>query len=281
MVKKIFMTLIRNPLLFILPAAGIALNCISSLLLLPDIKKVAEISSGLLNFESFEQSTYFQNMPSMMAASQKSSLLSLLYYIFLIVFIAGYGNMQAAVMNEGKALFRVFLFGIRKFAGKVILSLLLLAVFAFGISIIITIAALPVFIWNALTDGFSYAFIIGAFRQFQLISLIIIILTYPLIMLWLPAIFVDREDGVIACFKSGVRAGARSYFLLLPAVTILELPLLLLHILSRDMFSIAANPYYPLIFPYQMIVVPFIITYLFYRYDQTKKGKIINEGTCP
>jgi len=124
-----------------------------------------------------------------------------------------------------------------------------------------------------ISSGPSGISIAGLQKTVLLISCSITLFGYPLIMLLLPAIFMDREDGVTACFKSALRAGTRNYFPMLTATFVLMLPLLLMSIFSSDIYGIAKSPLFHVFFPYQMITIPVIITYLFVKYDQIRQEK--------
>ena len=271
--QRVIQILFKNPLLIILPAAGIILLGASMLLLMPDINRMMDIYSGMTDYTSFASNFDVQDMALIMVTSLKTSAFSLLYCALFVIFISGYGNQQSAAVNGGKASFRVFFFGVRKLIGKVILSFLLLTGIITGFSLIVSIVTTPMIFANVLLEGSSQGNFLGMQKELQIGTLVIMTLIYPLIVLWLPAIFLDRQEGVIACFKNGLRAGVKKYFRMLAVVIIMQLPTLLLYILSDNIYSMFKTPWFYLVYPYQMIIIPIIVTYLFLQYDELKKQR--------
>jgi hypothetical protein len=261
----------QNPLLIILPAAAVLLLALSYVFMQPDINGMINYYERMTDFESFIDNIDFKDTIQMLTITLKIGLLSLVYCIFLIVFIAGYGNMQAAAVNCGKATFRIFFYGIKKFTGKVILSFLLLLGVMYGFSFALSLFTTPIIAANVFREGPFQADIFGMQRALQIFMLVIMTFAYPFLILWLPAIFLDRQEGVVACFKNGLRAGTKRYFKVLPVIAAMMLPTMLLYVLSDNMFTVLKSPYFYLIYPYQMIVFPYLLTYIFLQYDSYKK----------
>ncbi len=273
--QRILQILFKNPLLIILPAAGLMLLGASMLLLIPDTNRMMDMYAGMTDYTSFANNIDVQDMAFIMATSLKSALFSLLYCVLFVIFIAGYGNQQSAAVNGGNASFRVFFFGIKKLIGKVILSFLLLTGIIIGFSLIVSIVTTPMIFATVLAKGPSQGNLMGMQKGIQVVMLVIMTLLYPLIVLWLPAIFLDRQEGVMACFKNGLKAGAKKYFRMLAVIVVMLLPTLLLYILSDNIYTMFRAPWFYLIYPYQMIIIPIIVTYLFLQYDDFKKQKML------
>ena len=270
---KTIQAMIKNPLLIILPAAAVLLLAASYLLLQPDMNKLMDFYAEMTDFESFVDNIELEDTIMMLTITLKIGLLSLVYCVLMVAFFAGYGNLQAAVVNGGKASFRIFFYGIKKFTGKVFLSFLLLIGVIYGISFAVSLVTTPIITANLISEGPFQADFFGMQKTLQIVMLIIMTLVYPLLILWLPAIFIDRQERVVACFKNGLRAGAKKYFQVLPVIVIMMLPTLLLYLFSDNIFTILRSPYMYLNFPYQMILIPFLLTFTFLQYDSYKKNK--------
>jgi hypothetical protein len=185
--------------------------------------------------------------------------------------MAGYGNMLAAAVNDGKASFKIFIFGIRKYLGKTILSALLLVAIAIGFGIVISICTLPFTIMGVAMNNYNPEKLLATQMIIQIVTLAISVFLYPFIELWLPAIFVERDDGVMACFKKGLRAGRKKYLLLVAVSAVMLLPATVLYIVSGDMYSIIESPLYIVLLVYQAIILPVVLAVLFTVYNEMKK----------
>ena len=159
------------------------------------------------------------------------------------------------------------MYGFRKFFGKVLLSALLLAGIIIGFSIVVSLITTPLIIAGAISGTFTPANILESQKAIQIFTMGITIFFYPLLLMWLPAIFTDRQDGVIKCFKNGIRASRKKYLHLLSVTALMMLPTLLLFMLSENIYEILKTPYYYLIYPFQAIILPAVITYLFVMYQ--------------
>lgn len=72
---------------------------------------------------------------------------------------------------------------------------------------------------------------------------------------------------MINCFKYGIRAGRSKYLKLLPLTVIMLLPTFLLTVFSDNIYAMVETNYYFLIYPFQAVIVPVAITYLFVMYQ--------------
>lgn len=271
---KIIQVMMKNPLIIILPVVAVLLLAVPYMLLQPDISRLVDFYAGMTDMESFIENIDIEDSILMLSVTLKTGVISLIIAALMVVFLAGYGNLQSAVVNGGKASFRIFLYGIRKFTGKVILSFLLLIGVIYGISFAISLVTTPIIVAGIIRDGPLQADILGMQMLLQIVMIIIMTLLYPFLILWLPAIFIDREERrVVECFKNGLRAGKKKYFQLLPVIVAMMLPTLLLYLLSDNLFVMLKTPYFYLVFPYQMIVFPYLLTFIFFKYDSYKKEK--------
>lgn len=266
MLQKSIMTLKNNPMIFIMMAVFMLIMAALTLPMISESNKIMDINSDLYNSSGSYPQFDIQDSIDMMISSLIVFVYSLVLGFISIAFLSGYGNMIAAVMNEGKASLKVFLYGFRKFFGKVLLSALLLIGIIFGFSTVISLIATPLIIAGTLTGSFHAGDILESQRVMQIGINVIMIFLYPLLLLWLPAIFTDRRDRVINCFKNGLRASRKKYLQLLPATALMMLPTLLLYMLSENIFEMLKTPYYFLIYPFQALILPFVVTYLFVVY---------------
>lgn len=268
MLKKTFILLKKNPLLIVLPVLAVALILLSELPLIPDINRIMGLSGNMNNLQNPTQ-MQLQDAIDIMSAALMMLLFALVYCVLAVIFISGYGNMLAAAVNEGKATLKIFLYGIRKFTGKVVLSFLLLLVIMIGVSIVISLVTTPLMFVGIARSGIDTGSIMNAQKTMQLAVQIIMLFLYPFIIMWFPAVFIEREAGVTACFRHGLRAGVRNYLPLVVVVLFILLPTLCIYIFT-DIYSMYETQRYLLMYVYQAIVLPVISAYLFVRYGEMK-----------
>lgn len=280
MLQKSLMVLKRNPVIFIMMAVFMLLMAVISLPVITRSNKIMDINSNIYNSSGTYPQIDIQDSIDMMVSSLIVFAYSLVLGLVSLAFMSGYGNMIAAVMNEGKASLKVFLYGFRKFFGKVLLSALLLAGIIIGFSIVISLITTPLIIAGAISGSFTSANILESQKVIQILTLVITTFLYPLLLMWLPAIFTDRRDGVIKCFKNGFRASRKKYLQTLLATALMMLPTLLLYLLSENIYEILKTPNFYLIYPFQALILPVVITYLFVLYQdyRSETGLANNES---
>lgn len=280
MLEKTIRVLRDNPIIFIAGALFILLMAALSIPMVSESRELAELntnmfgSSGSLNINNTEAMLdSYMDMAAysmdIMISTGKIYLYSLLLGLLAIGFMAGYGNMLAATMNEGKPGWKIFLHGFKKFYGKVFLSSLLLLGLIIAFSIVLSAVTTPVILARTIRGSISMGSIFESQKMIQIITYILVTFTYPLILLWLPSILINRRDGVINCFKYGVRAGRSKYLKLLPLTVIMLLPSFLLTVLSDNIYAMIETNYYFLMYPFQAVIVPIAITYLFVMYQES------------
>ena len=272
MLKKSLVTLKNNPMIIILLVLVIILSAVSVMFLMPDLNRIMEISNEISRNSTNPAGINPQEMTEMLFSSMIMLLYSLVACAFAIVFMAGYGNMLAVAVNDGKASLKIFLFGIKKFFVKTLLSFLLAAAIVFGASIVISIISTP-FTIAGIMNAFDPEAMISMQRVMMVFSSIVMILLYPLVVLWLPAIFLDRNEGVMACFRNGFKAGVKKYIFLIMVIAVMLLPTILLFIFTENVYSIMQSPFYYYMYIYQAIIMPVLLMYLFVLYNEMKKAK--------
>lgn len=269
MLKKAFAILKNNPMLLILLILAILACATVTILLMPEMRNTLQLSKGIAKNPAGSAADFSQ-MSSMLLSLLKIYLVILVLGILGLVFLSGYGNMLAAAVNGGKASFRVFLHGIRRLFGKVFLSALLLIAIIMGVSIVISIGTVPFTIAGLTAGNASSGGVLRMQMIIQIITLIITVFLYPFIELWLPAIFLERNDGVISCFKKGLKAGLQNYLVLLAITAVMMVPPIILYAFTGDIYSILDSPLYLLSFLYQLIVTPVILVVLFFMYYEKR-----------
>jgi len=288
MIKKTLATIKNNPIIFVLMVVFMLLMAVLSIPVISETNKMTANYSNIYNFSNINPdiyrrdmsvvNIYMQRMLEIRISCMKILLYSLVLLFLQICFISGYGNMVEAAMKEGKASMKIFFYGIRKFLGKVLLSALLLAAIIIGFSVLVSLITIPLTIISVLSGSFTADNILAGQKTMQIFISFIVILLYPLLLLWLPAIFTDRKDGVIKCFKSGFTEGKRQYVQVLPASVLMMQPGILQYLLSDSLYELIKSPYYLLIYPIQGIILSFVITYLFVLYHAVRYG---GPKTCP
>jgi len=271
--KKSLLILKSNPMIIVLFVLAIVLLAVPAMLVLPDTNRLMAIS-GEISRNLTSSSGVDILITEMLFSILKLLLYSLAVCGFGIVFIAGLGNMLAAAVNGGKASIKIFRFGIKKFFIKTLLSFLLLVAVIYGFSIIISIISIPFALMGVMNNAFDPDAIAGNQRMVSIVSSGLMIFLYPLILLWFPSIFLNRNDGVLACFKKGFKAGIKKYFVLVAVTVVTLLPTILLYIFTKNIYSILESPSYILMYAYQAIIMPFLLIYLFELYNEIRENQL-------
>lgn len=278
MFKKSLITLKNNPMIILLFVLVIILSAVSVIFLLPDINRIMEISNELSRNSTNPSGINPQEITEMLFSSMIMLLYSLVACGIGIVFLAGFGNMLAVAVNEGKASLKIFIFGIKKFFGKTLLSFLLLAALVFGVSLVISIISAPFTISGMMRNAFDQEAIVNMQRIIQIITSIIMILLYPFVILWFPSIYLDRDDGVMTCFRNGFEAGLKKYILLVVVIALMLIPTILIYIFAENIYTVMNSPLYFLMYVYQAVIMPVLLMFLFTIYNEIRKARsmIIN-----
>ncbi len=271
MLKKSLLMLKNNPLLILMFLLAILIYLIPMFLFMPAIKKIIDISKEITENPSNPSAVDLKQMIAMISSIMKLYLFIFILGILSLLYISGYGNMLAAAVNDGKASFKIFTFGIRKYFGKIILSALLFAAISIGFAIVISICTLPFTFAGIAANNFDPEKISAMQIIIQIIVLTISVFLYPFVELWLPATFIERKEGVISCFKKGIRAGRQKYLLLVAVSAIIFLPYTVLYIVSGNRYSILESPLYIVSLAYQTIIIPVVLAVLFTIYNDLKK----------
>lgn len=277
LLKKSFIILKNSPMIVVIFILVSAISAVPVIFLLPDINRMMAFSNEILKNSANMTQPDPQQTIQMLMTYLKFGIYSLVTCGIGIVFMAGFGNMLAAAVNEGKASLKIFFFGIRKFFTKTLLSLLLFAALIFGFSIIISIISVPFTIIGAMNNTFDPEAILGKLRVIQIFSYAMMIFLYPFVELWLPAIFLERNDGVTVCFRKGLKAGIKKYIKLVAVTAVMLLPTFVLFGFMENIYSIMYSPFYISAIIYQVIIMPVILTYLFMLYNENKKTNIWDE----
>ncbi len=271
MLNKALITLKKNPMVILFFILALVISAVPMIFLLPDINRIMTISNGIPNSTVNTPEINPTEVIEMLLASMKLLLFSLVTCAFDIIFVAGFGNMLAAAVNEGKASLKIFLFGIKKFFGKTLLSVLLLAAIIFGFSLVISVIAIPFTLTSVLDSTLNPEAMLKRQKVIQLITGAITVFLYPFAVLWLPAIFLDRNDSVLACFRNAVKAGVKKYVTLLAAIAVMMLPVFVMFGFSKNIYSTIEPSFYIVMYIYQAAVMPILLTYLFTLYNNLRQ----------
>jgi len=280
MIKKTLDTLRKNPII-IAAYSFIVLVFIGGFALISPYYN--KFNSLLFNFyekySEYSDKLDSQKMieliePQEMIELTKLSVIILIFYLLIlaitIVYLPGFGNMLSQAVCNGKTTLKVFFQGIKKYFVKILLASLLLMAIVFGFRI--TASFLSMFI-AALTNAdtiIDEQSLYNTQRLMTGIFYIITILSYPLILLWFPSLFMDKNDGVIATLKKGFKAGIRRYKeLVLPTAFVL-MPSIVVQALNYTDINISL-PVYIVLYAYQVIAILFFATYIFELYNDKKK----------
>lgn len=268
MLKKSVEILKKNPVLVISYFTVTIALFLLAILFLPDINKIFEISKEIRQNQSDPSMVDSQKVIEMLIAVFKLALFGIFACIIGVLFMAGYGSMVSEAVNEGKPKIRDLFSGIKANIKKVILSFLLFLAFTIGFGIVTSIISLPFSLKSALENNNDTQAVYNNQRITQAISYIIMIFAYPFVELWLPAIFMDKKDGVIVSMKKGMKLGVKNYKLLVVVTAAMMLPSLGVLVFIKDMSSIITSPIYYTACIYQAVIVPVVLVYLFKLYKE-------------
>jgi hypothetical protein len=288
MFKKTIRLLRANPIIFIAGALFVLLTAAISIPMVSEARDILQINSDMLdtlsNFDFDDGEGIAESTEDIMTSAMDIRMSTWKMYAYLLLlglltigFIAGYGNMIAAAMNEGRAGWKTFFHGFKKFFGKVFLSSLLLMGIAIALSIVLSSITVPLIIAQTIKGSLNMESLMKGQKAIQLITYSIAVFTYPLIMLWMPSIFTNRKDGVVNCFKHGIRAGKKKYKQLVALAVIMIIPSFLMTLLTDNVYKMIETNSIFLIYPFAAVIVPIVTTYLFVMYHDFKAESALKE----
>jgi hypothetical protein len=274
MLRKSLDTLKKNPIIIFVYLLVTVILFLAIILILPDINKITAISNEITQTQVDPSTIDPQLIIDMMISGMKLLLFGLIVCIFGIIYVSGFGNMMSEAVIEGKTSIKSFFTGIKRSFKKTILSFLLLIAFSFGFGIIVALISMPFTISSMVKSSFDNQAVYNDQRIVQALSSIISIFAYPFVELWFPSIFMDKNDGVIASLKKGLRAGIKNYKLLVVVTAAMLLPsigLLVFNTGLNTINTVASSPAYIAIYIYQALLAPVIFIYLFTLYNKTRQ----------
>ncbi|MDF2905930.1 MAG: hypothetical protein K0R34_1251 [Herbinix sp.] len=261
MLKKALQLLKKNPIIILCYAVFLAINILLIFFLYP---------------KSFGADTYTKDGMldySLYMATMRNILIALLLvFIISLFYISGFYNMIREAVFSGKTRLYSFLDGIKKYLGRVILSVLLTAAIVIVGSILLGLLSIP-FTIMAVSNGTGSLLVITL--VIMLFTLLLVIIPTPFIVLWLPALFLE-DTGVIRSLKLGAKAGARNYWRLLLASFILVLPQAIYSILNYNVMmrgSLFTAGYYGLLGIMAILSLVYNV-YAFIIYHEYRNGLI-------
>lgn len=201
MLKKTFSLLSKNPTLIIYYILFVFVS--------------ASISTGVMvvGFTNV-------NSNNLQAMASKTLAYWMIFIVISIIFMSGYGNLLAKIVNNDKGSYKDFFKGINKFIARMVGAFLLVFLLAMGLMIIISLISIPIGLilasQGAISEGMAsiiMVLVIGG----------IILFIYPLFMLWFPAIFID-DKGVIESLRHGAAVGKKNYWTLILTTIIQSVP---------------------------------------------------------
>lgn len=271
MLKKSLETLKKNPVIIITYLVVTVVLFLLAFLFLPEVNKITDISNEISKNQANPSAIDPKQIADMLMAVLKLFLFGIIACVVGVFYMAGFGSMIAEAVSEGKTTLKGFFIGIKRNIKKTILSFLLLLAFSIGFGIIISLISIPFSLFSALKNNYDTQAIYNSQRIMQALTSIIMIFAYPFVELWLPAIFMDGRDGVIASLKKGIKAGVKNYKLLVVVTAIMFLPSIGLLVFIRDMNSAILSPAYIATYIYQAVVTPIVLVYLFKLYKVNRQ----------
>ena len=273
MLKKSLETLKKNPVIIMTYLVVAVVLFLSVFFFMPNVNKIVDISNEITKNQANPSAIDTQIIINMFVILLKLFLFGFIVCVLGVIYMAGFGSMIAEAVSEGKTALKSFFTGIKKNIKKTILSFLLLIAFSIGLGILMVIISMPFSVFSAIRNINDTQAVYNSQRIIQALSSIIMIFAYPFVELWLPAIFMDKEDGVITSLKKGVKAGKKNYKSLVVVTAVLFLPSIGLLVFIKDMNSAIISPVYIATYVYQVIVAPIVIVYLFNFYKASRQLK--------
>lgn len=222
MIKKTLQLIKNNPVIILFYAVYLVISILLLLFLYPKSFGVdTYMRDGI-----FDYSLYMVTMRNMLIAL-------LLMFILSLFFISGYFNMIREAVFSGKTKIIFFIDGIKKYIGRVLLSVLLtIAIVILG-TILLGILSIPFTILASTTGSVS---LFAITLIIMLVTLILVLIPAPFFVLWLPAMFLE-DTGVIRSLRLGAKAGAKNYPKLFLATLLLISPQTIYSILNYNLIA--------------------------------------------
>jgi hypothetical protein len=271
MLNKSLLTLKKNPIIIILYLFVTGILVLSFFLISPDLNKLTTISNEINQNSANPSSIDPKIMVDMLSAALKLLMYGLILCIFGILFISGFGSLFAEAVAETKTSLKSFFIGIKKNFVKTLLSFLLFMAFSFGFGIIIAIVLIIFSVSSMVNSNFDTQSIYNTQRIIQALASIIMIFAYPLVELWFPSIYMDKNDGVIMSLKKGFKTGIKNYKLLIVVTAVLMLPSIGLVVFNNNINAMVSSPAYIVMYIYQVIAGPVVLMYLFTLYKDSRQ----------
>jgi len=248
MLKKTFQIIKSNPIIILFYAAYLVITVLIMLLLYPrSIGQETYLQNGMFDFSLY------------MIIMGKILLAAFLMFVIGLFFVSGFGNMIRAAVISGKTQVSSFLTGIKLFFVRILLSVLLIFAIVLAASVLLGVISIPftmIAVMNGVSSPITFVMIIMA------ITLLLILIPTPFVMLWLPAMFLENTK-VFQGLKLGAKAGAKNYWRLILATTLLFIPEIIYMIFNYD---IAATGRIFTLGYFILIAVMGILSLIFYVY---------------
>lgn len=248
MLKKTFQIIKSNPIIIILYAAYLALTVLIMLLLYP---------------RSFGQETYMRegmiDFSLYMMVMGKILLAAFLMFIIGLFYISGYGNMLRVAVTTGKTSITSFLTGVKRFFVRVLLCALLIFAMVIIASVLLGVISIPFTIFAVLNGNSSTMIFVMIIMA---VSLLLVLIPTPFVLLWIPAVFLE-DTKVIQGLKLGAKAGAKNYWRLILATSLLCIPEVIYMILNYDIAT--TGTIFSLGY-YIMLAVMAVLSMIYYVY---------------
>lgn len=214
MIKKSIELLLKNPAIIIVYA-------------------VFSLAAVLLTLLFFSSNAAPYDSEAIILMLGRIILFLFLISAMMLIYLPGFFNMLAETVTTGTTTFRDFWQGVRRFFVRVLLAGLLFIAMLIGYSIILGMITIPITIISVIImGGANSASTLMLSLVIGVVTNLITALFMPLIMLWLPAMFID-DSGVIDSLRKGTKAGIKNYLPLVITSLVLSIPSILAGIIGK------------------------------------------------
>jgi flagellar biosynthesis protein FlhB len=248
---------------------------IAFILIWPDINKTTNLANEISKSTAPTSDADPEVLLDFLYSAVKILIFAFIMFAYSVVFVSGFGSMVAEAISEGKTTISGFFTGIKKNFVRTLLFILLLMAFSFGVGIVLGMISLPFTIIssmnNAINGVYDYEAMYDSQRIISALSYLLMIFIYPLFLLWIPSVYLDKSDGIIATLKKGVKAGLKNYKQLVVLSAILLLPSVAYLTFDKNPDIVFTSPAYIALLAYQVIMAPIFFVYLFNFYFGVRK----------
>lgn len=278
MLKKTLQTLRKNPIIIGLYCFLLLVGVGGFILVFPYYNKLVDFADKVNKNSDYYNTLTSQNMAEITLSSLIVLLFTLFILAFTVVYFSGFGNVLSQAVCDGKTSLKAFFQGIKKYFVKILLASLLFIAISFGFSFFSSFISAFVALLTGKGSIIDEQSAYNTQKFMTGIIYIITILCYSFILLWLPSLFIEKDDGVIVTLKKGFKAGVKRYKELVLITAAILMPSIIVQAFNYSGEINIFTPVYIALYVYEAIISLFFVTYIFELYNDTRKQIYFNDN---